>query len=157
MIKTFLFGTMFGFKTISSLFPNNSFINQSSNMKVSELIVNRQWMIPEMVLDFIDLADLPILHHGEDKMIWCGNSKGIFSVSNALEKIRFVMPKVSHYKKIWSSYVHPTVASNVWKIVRGAIADDMNMKKRGFNMLSRCLFCHKEEDITDHLLWHCEV
>ncbi|XP_026419764.1 uncharacterized protein LOC113315723 [Papaver somniferum] len=58
-------------------------------------------------------------------------------------------------KRVWNNFVHPSIASNVWKLVRNITATDDNMKKRKFQLASRCIFCKKEEETREHILWYC--
>ncbi|XP_026419746.1 uncharacterized protein LOC113315705 [Papaver somniferum] len=123
-------------------------------MKVSQLLVNNDWIIPHQFLEFFSV-NLPALYE-KDKLIWCGDMSGNFSFSSAIETIIIKYPKVYWYKKIWTPCVHPTKASNIWKITRNIGVTDENMNKRGFQHVSRCYICHEDRDSMDHIMWNCK-
>ncbi|XP_026378092.1 uncharacterized protein LOC113272480 [Papaver somniferum] len=80
--------------SILSHFPTTDNIQQHINMKVSELIQNNTWVIPEEILTFINIDDLPPLSLKEDKLIWIGNQNGEFTVSCAVNAVRTKQPKM---------------------------------------------------------------
>ncbi|XP_026436585.1 uncharacterized protein LOC113334574 [Papaver somniferum] len=65
-------------------------------------------------------------------------------------------PKLHWYKKIWNPAVLPSTSANVWKIARNVCATEENLRKRGFQIASRCYICHDEEDNIEHILWKCD-
>ncbi|XP_026451545.1 uncharacterized protein LOC113351837 [Papaver somniferum] len=71
---------------------------------------------------------------------WLGDIKGNFSTSSAVNLIRYKEQPLQHYTKIWNSYLHPTIASKIWKLIQGVYVDDSVMVKRGYELASRCFF-----------------
>ncbi|XP_026399512.1 uncharacterized protein LOC113295390 [Papaver somniferum] len=101
----------------------------------------------------INVNDLPVVGGGRDKRIWTGIITGEFTVASAVEAIRDKFSSLHWTKKVWHNSIHPSISSNVWKLVRNICATDDNMKKRKFNMV--CIFCRREEKTREHILWYC--
>ncbi|XP_026417428.1 uncharacterized protein LOC113312911 [Papaver somniferum] len=99
---------------------------------------------------------LPEVSGGVDKMAWNGDIKGNFTTSASVEKIRLKEPKVSWPSFIWKPFLHPSIASNIWKIQHQLYVDDEVMRKNGYNIVYRCCICVAEQDSMDHTLWKCE-
>ncbi|XP_026435849.1 uncharacterized protein LOC113333641 [Papaver somniferum] len=142
-------------QSIIKLFLDNDYIKQNIHMKVSNLIVNNKWMIPEEMLQFFTTSDFPTIVPGKDKIIWTAAQNGKFSVASAISFIRTDFPKLKWYKLIWKKCIHPSTCSNIWKITRGDCATDENLNKRGFHLVSRCYICNEYQDSMNHLLWEC--
>ncbi|XP_026417176.1 uncharacterized protein LOC113312657 [Papaver somniferum] len=141
--------------SLSNMFPNHSLITQYPNLKVSSLIMNGQWRIPDDLLQFFQIEQLPVIGTGADTLVWSSNHTGMFSVADAVKNIRNPLPKLHWYKKIWNHAVLPSTFANIWKITREACATDENLKTKGFNIASRCYICHNDIDSLNHLLWNC--
>ncbi|XP_026451628.1 uncharacterized protein LOC113351939 [Papaver somniferum] len=43
----------------------------------------------------------------------------------------------------------------MWKIVRGVIATEESVRKKGFSTVSKCYICCNGHDTVTHLLWEC--
>ncbi|XP_026417300.1 uncharacterized protein LOC113312780 [Papaver somniferum] len=54
-------------------------------MKVENLIVGNEWVMPSELLDMVSINELPVLSLEEDKRIWSSTITGDFSVSSAVE------------------------------------------------------------------------
>ncbi|XP_026398770.1 uncharacterized protein LOC113294598 [Papaver somniferum] len=141
---------------ISKLYLDHPVITLNPNLKVSSLIVNGQWMIPENFLQIIHTDQLPVLRNGAYTLIWCNSHSGVFSVVDAMKKISSHMPILHWHKKIWNSAVFPSISANIWKLTREACATDENLTKKGFHMVSRCCICHSDIDSLNPILWNCK-
>ncbi|XP_026399646.1 uncharacterized protein LOC113295532 [Papaver somniferum] len=106
-------------------------------------------------MEMIEINELPVLEGGEDRRIWTHTISGEFTVASAVETIRENFPKMKWTSQVWHPTIHPNISSNIWKLVRGIWATDENLKKRKFQLASRCCFCKKEEENKQHLLWFC--
>lgn len=87
---------------------------------------------------------------------WMPDLKGVFSVSSAREIIRqkyHVLPGVA---LLWRKAVHPMLAAQKWKIMRGACAT-LDKVQSGFkiSLSNRCCLCRSAEESLDHILWSC--
>ncbi|XP_026459728.1 uncharacterized protein LOC113360434 [Papaver somniferum] len=85
-------------KPLCELYPENAYINQFPNMKVENLIIEGEWVMPTELLEMVSVNELPVINMVEDKIIWSGTITGEFTISSVVECIRTKYPKVS-----WSS------------------------------------------------------
>ncbi|XP_026396222.1 uncharacterized protein LOC113290847 [Papaver somniferum] len=107
--------------------------------------------------EFIPAAtELPVIDHQGDRRIWSATSSGKFFVSSSYNCIRKKIQPVNWAKTVWHKSVFPNVSGNVWKILRKVVPTDETMKQKKFQIASRCPFCNKEEENTEHILWFCE-
>ncbi|XP_026435147.1 uncharacterized protein LOC113332862 [Papaver somniferum] len=65
----------------------NAFVNNNLHMKVSNLLHNGVWKIPEDLQQSLILP-LPVASGDKDQLIWCNSLKGKFSTASAVNKIR---------------------------------------------------------------------
>ncbi|XP_026383906.1 uncharacterized protein LOC113279425 [Papaver somniferum] len=98
---------------------------------------------------------LPDVSGMNDELCWKVTLSGEFIISAAVNKIRTRGEKVQWSKYIWNAFLHPSIASNVWKLIQGLYIDDTKMVKNGYDMVSRCCICEEDEDSMSHLLWEC--
>ncbi|XP_026410824.1 uncharacterized protein LOC113306055 [Papaver somniferum] len=143
-------------RALKDIFPRNEYMLNFPEMKVSDLLLEGEWVIPTEILDMLHQNDLPVISTNEDKRIWYGTITGDFTVASAVECIRRKFPKLFWTKKVWSSSVHPSISSNIWKLFRGITPTNDKMKSRKFKLASRCIFCKKSEENINHILWHCD-
>ncbi|XP_026403781.1 uncharacterized protein LOC113299070 [Papaver somniferum] len=80
---------------------------------------------------------------------------GDFTVDSAVECIREHYQKVTWARHVWHPILHPSTASNVWKIVRGICSTDEKRKSKGFSLASKCYMCDVDSDNLEHILWFC--
>ncbi|XP_026454411.1 uncharacterized protein LOC113355700 [Papaver somniferum] len=93
---------------------------------------------------------------GNDSIIWNLHSSGMFNNAKAVEKIRHKEDKVDWSYYIWRKSLHPTISSNIWKLLQGVYVNDDMKRKQGYEMPSRCCICKSEKDFMEHTLWLCE-
>ncbi|XP_026443135.1 uncharacterized protein LOC113343014 [Papaver somniferum] len=98
----------------------------------------------------------PEIGIGADSLIWKGEIKGNLTTSSAINLVRNKEQSLHCHKYIWNSYLHPAIASNIWKIVQGAYVDDSVLIERKYDLDSRCCICEEEHDNMHHLLWECK-
>ena len=56
---------------------------------------------------------------------------------------------------IWNSCVPLKVCVFTWEVWWGKVLTADQLKKRGFQLASRCPLCQKDEETLEHLLIHC--
>ncbi|XP_026400190.1 uncharacterized protein LOC113296067 [Papaver somniferum] len=142
-------------KPLCELYPDNAYLNEFPVMKVENLIVDNEWVMPSELLDMVLINELPVLSLEEDKRIWSGTITGDFSVSSAVECIRTKYSKVSWVHQVWNYSIYPNISSNIWKLIRNIFPTDEKMKTKKFQLASRCCFCKKDEETLIHILWKC--
>ncbi|XP_026451890.1 uncharacterized protein LOC113352259 [Papaver somniferum] len=57
-------------KSLLDLFPENSFMIQFPNMKVSDILLDGAWVIPTEMLVMFGISELPVVDNQEDKRVW---------------------------------------------------------------------------------------
>ncbi|XP_026414006.1 uncharacterized protein LOC113309691 [Papaver somniferum] len=111
-------------KTLCELYPDNAYLNEFPDMKVENLIVDNEWVMPSELLDMVSINELPVLSLEEDKRIWSGTITGDFSVYSAVECIRTKYSKVSWVHQLWNYSIHPNISSNICKLIRNICPTD---------------------------------
>ncbi|XP_026459608.1 uncharacterized protein LOC113360302 [Papaver somniferum] len=123
-----------------------------------EVFEHFRWLVGDgkniSVWSDIWIKDTPlkILHPENTTMQQNPDMKWLL-LMNALEK---KFQKLQWTKFVWHKPIHPNIASNVWKLVRGIVPADDKMKKRKFQLASRCPFCKNSEENLEHILWFCD-
>ncbi|XP_026415835.1 uncharacterized protein LOC113311204 [Papaver somniferum] len=135
---------------------NGQWTDQYSNMqmKVKDLMLGNEWIIPSELQNFIHYP-LPPITGTQDEMVWSGDMKGIFSTSAAVDKIRHRESTLHWPSYIWKPFIHPGISSNIWKIQQGVFVDDQLKIQQGYSMVSMCCICKQDLDSMFHLLWSC--
>lgn len=96
-------------------------------IKVSDLLVDGVWVINDVHRLRLEAAgvvlnDLPRPSVGDVTRIWMPDYKGNFSVNSARNLIRPRLQKFEGANLLWRQCIHPTLAAQNWKILRGACA-----------------------------------
>ncbi|XP_026411038.1 uncharacterized protein LOC113306300 [Papaver somniferum] len=142
-------------KTSKEIYPENNYIKQFPDMKVSDFILDGEWILPTELLEMIGVNELRVLNGDRDRRIWTGTVTGDFTISSEVEVIRQKFHQIHWTKQVWDNSFHPSISCNLWKLARNITATDDNMKKRKFNIASRCILCKNEEETREHILWYC--
>ncbi|XP_026419794.1 uncharacterized protein LOC113315728 [Papaver somniferum] len=142
-------------KPLKDLIAEDEYMQQNENMKVADLIVNGEWLIPQRLLNYIQMEDFPVLSGQEDRRVWDGTMSGNFTIASTAELIREKFNKVNWVKYVWNPVLHTTTSSNIWNIVQGICATDEKMHGKGFNLASKCYICGEDTDSIEHILWKC--
>ncbi|XP_026459246.1 uncharacterized protein LOC113359893 [Papaver somniferum] len=74
-------------------------ISKNINLKVSDILVDGVWSLNTDLQQIIQNLRLPEVFRGEDVLIWTCNLKGVFSIAEAVNKLRHEEQSVS-----WSRY-----------------------------------------------------
>ncbi|XP_026378873.1 uncharacterized protein LOC113273353 [Papaver somniferum] len=121
-------------KPLEELYPNDEYIFQKANMKLDDLIIDREWLVPQRMLLYFQVNELPIISRQDDRRIWSGTMSGEFIVSSTVEVIILHYTKVDWAKNVWHPVLHPITTSNVWKLVMGVCATDEKMQAKGLGI-----------------------
>ena len=116
------------------------------------------------------ILNIPISYNLlEDKFIWVGNRKGVFTVKSAYYvalnlvdyadkgESSFGDPWERLWKKIWHLNIPPKVKIFAWRACLDALPTMVNLKKRGIDENGLCPCCGSELEAISHSLIHCEV
>ncbi|XP_026459208.1 uncharacterized protein LOC113359850 [Papaver somniferum] len=131
------------------------YVKHNIGLKVNALLSEGQWNIPVELQQLISNYHLPAVHGGVDIRLWNADN-GNFSTHSAVERIRYHEPVLSWTKYILQHFLHPSIASNVWKLQQEVYVDDVIMMKRGFEKVSICCICCADQDNMNHTLWDYE-
>ncbi|XP_026384252.1 uncharacterized protein LOC113279804 [Papaver somniferum] len=80
-------------QALCDIHPQDEFILQHKDMKMSELITNCEWKIPVEMNAYFNENELPCIENGADRRIWETSLTWEFSVANAVQDIRKKSPK----------------------------------------------------------------
>ncbi|CAI0468584.1 unnamed protein product [Linum tenue] len=73
----------------------------------------------------------------------------------ALNQERFPGSDSFPFRTVWRSEVPMKVKAFLWLVTHERILTHDNLKRRGWNLASRCALCNSEEENIDHLFRHC--
>ena len=91
----------------------------------------------------------------KDGLFWKGESDERYTVKANVNLLEGVTDRKAPYKLIWNSLVPSKVSFFMWEVWWGKILTMEHLKRRGFQLASKCLLCRKVEENMDHLLLHC--
>ena len=116
------------------------------------------------------ILNIPISYNlPEDKIIWVGNMKGIFTVKSvyyvALNKVdsseegesSYGNPGERLWKKVWHLNIPSKIEVFAWRACVDALPTMVNLKKRGIGENDFCPCCRREVESIFHSIIRCEV
>ena len=113
------------------------------------------WEIDE-VQNFINLISRKKINRLEtDRLLSKGDKNGIFSIKANFKLLENGNLKSIPLKVLWNGCVPPKVCFFTWEAWWGKALTIEQLKKRGYQIPSRCPLCKKVEEDLDHLLIHC--
>ncbi|XP_026399822.1 uncharacterized protein LOC113295711 [Papaver somniferum] len=148
--------TWYGSSPLINEIGYTEFVHNNLQMKVRNLIIDNEWHIPPQLQQFLHIDNMPNIGSEVDCIVWNLHSSGQFNTAMAVEKLRFKEQKVNWSSHIWRSYLHPSIASNIWKLLQGVYVDDDVKRKYGYEIPSRCCVCKSDQDCMEHTLWICD-
>ena len=93
----------------------------------------------------------------KDRLFWKGNPNGSYSVRANVTLLEDVSESKSPWKPLWNSLVPPKVSFFAWEVWWGKILTKEHLKKRGFQLASRCPLCGEDEEYLNHPLLLCPM
>lgn len=108
----------------------------------------------------------------KDRLIWmpCRNGKYVVKSGYHFIKIEYeenekekvkdgpsssFRPSKKLWNRVWELEVPPKICHFIWKVLNDAITTKVALFKKKCIAYSLCLICLKEENSTEHLLFHC--
>ena len=91
-----------------------------------------------------------------DRIWWKKEKNGSFSVKTCFDLLEGGSQQSVPIKMLWNPIVPTKVGFFAWEVWWGNILTMDQLKKRGFSLASRCVFCGKDEESLEHLLIHCQ-
>jgi len=120
---------------------------RSLNDWKEESILNLLSLLPDLNVD--------VHPEGEDKIVWSLDFRGIFSVKSLCEKMLGSNLPNFLAKASWKSKAPMKACFLAWTTSKGKVPTEVALKKRNFNLVSRCAMCLEEEESVDHLFVRC--
>lgn len=115
---------------------------------------------PGYIIEFLAKAGLGMVNIYEaehrDTLHWLPDINGEFTVASAYNKIRRKGSVKWWQGYVWNNYIHPRTAGTAWKLINKIAVTYENMVRRGFRIVSRCVFYHTQEETLNHILWNCK-
>ena len=107
----------------------------------------------EKMLDLLALlANIKVVQVGEDKMIWPHDSKGEFTIKSFYTVLCEGSSDIDFpVDVIWRSKAPTKACFLTWAVPKGKVPTEDMLKRRNFNLASRCPMCRQEEEMADHL------
>ena len=89
-------------------------------------------------------------------MIWPHDSKGDFTIKSFF-RVLWKEPAVIDFSAdvIWTSKAPTKVCFLAWAVTKGKVPTEDMLKRRNFNLASRCPMRGHKEETVDHLFIHC--
>ena len=133
----------------------------------------KRWKVDTLKSSFLPfevetILNIPLSHNlPEDKIIWVGNNKGVFSVKSAYYvalaminssnggECSYRDPRTSLWKRIWQLKIPPKIRIFLWKVCVNALPTMSNLRKRGVSTDGLCPVCGLEEETILHALCRC--
>lgn len=108
----------------------------------------RQWLPPDLVLQVTQVVFDP---DQKDCLVWLPSSTGEFSTASAWEDLREKRNVSLVDRLIWCPLVPLKISFFVWRLVRGFLPLDSQLRRRGLSIVSRCDCCLTSEESIVHL------
>ena len=90
-----------------------------------------------------------------DRFWWEKAKNGSFSVKTCFELLEGSSQQSVPIKMLCNPTVPTKVGFFAWEVWWGKILTMDQLKKRGFSLASRCVFCGNDEESLEHLFIHC--
>ena len=136
---------------VSDLFKPNTL--DWDDIKLHQLFSHR---------DVKEIRNLPPrIENMNDRMIWHGSQKGIYTVKSGYRLVVDVLePTSQHFiegswSKIWQANIPHKVRYFAWRAVRNLLPTRVNLQKRGLMVPCNCLLCGRNLENTWHLFVDC--
>jgi len=155
---------------LMQLYPVIYNLNQQKEATVADVRDNQGWNLSfrrmlndweiDSLTDFYNTLEQAInFQPNEDSLHWLKAKNGKFTVKSAYRHLdrpaAMLLPWP--WKMIWKVKVPHKVACFTWLVARQAVLTQDNLMKRGRQLCSRCFFCEREIETTNHLFIHCRV
>ena len=125
---------------------------------------------PFLLFEARTILNIPISYNlPEDKIIWIGNNKGVFTVKSAYYvalnmvdsseegESSYVVPRDLLWKKVWHLNIPSKIRIFAWRACVDALLTMVNLQKRGIGENELCPCCEKDSETIFHFIISCEV
>ena len=101
------------------------------------------WELGEVQMFLNLINNKRTLGNEQDMLFWKGDSDGRYNVKANVNLLEGVTDRKAPYKLIWNYLVPPKVGFFAWEVCWGKILTTEHLKRRGFQLASKCLLCRK--------------
>ena len=106
------------------------------------------------MVELVAMVDLFAPSQGSrDKFTWLDSD--LFSVKSCYASPLGPLASDIAWNFIWSSNTPSKISFFGWCAGHGGVMSERKLKRREFNLASKCCMCKKAEEIDSHLLLHC--
>ncbi|KAH0651617.1 hypothetical protein KY285_031747 [Solanum tuberosum] len=136
-------------------------LTQDEELEVKDFIINDEWnedklrsVISEEMVQHITMNIRPILKEGStDKAWWMHSTKGDFTVKSAYNNMRRKLSVNEWSNYMWVKGLPFKIGFFLWRVWRGRIATDDNLKRMRIQVVSKCYCCEEGQlETMSHLL-----
>jgi hypothetical protein len=121
----------------------------------------------------VTILSVPLCHDTEDFVAWHFDSRGVFTVKSAY-KVHVELEKQASikqdgegsnilplnqevFKKLWKVQCPPKVHHFLWRMAHNSHPLYMNIARRGVDLDTRCVVCHRYFEDGGHLFLNCKL
>ena len=101
------------------------------------------------------ISSTKISQRERDKIFWLVDKKGEYTVKANYRHLEGDTSEAISVGLIWNSCIPPKVSVFTREVWWGKVLTMDQLKKRGFQLTSRCPLCKEDEETIDHFLFHC--
>ena len=113
------------------------------------------WEIDEAQNFLCLLSSRLVKQEEKDKLFWKGDKEGRYTDKANVVRLEKVSGWSAPVNMLWNSCVPPKVCFYAWEVWWGKVLTMKHLKKRGFQLASRCPLCGKAEEELNHILIYC--
>jgi hypothetical protein len=139
------------------------------------LILLSRWWDSRLIHSIFNTAEAALICSipvspggGPDKLIWRGNSSGMFSVRSAYHLAKERVSRdlgessdaapalVFFWKHLWKLRIPGVVKNFIWRASHNLLPTKVNLHKKKIVPDSHCPLCGIHPESTEHILWECD-
>lgn len=150
-----LFPNFFSIATSPTSTLDNAWGQQGWNVTFRRAL--NDWELQKVVDFFNILEQFQGLGETEDKLCWNLCRSGNFTVKSAYTLVAASNQQLEQWpwRYIWKVKAPFKVVCFSWLVARKACLTQENLRRRGFQLCSRCLLCGSAIETNSHLFLHC--
>lgn len=135
----------------------------TKNYRVSPIIQNGEWVIPESLsrlylIISAEILEVQISESNDNELIWEGSPNGDISVKSAYEFCREKEQSVKWLQQLWKKFIPPKLSIFAWKILCNRVTTGSWLCSKGIILSPVCIGCiHGAVEDLNHLLLFCDI
>ena len=162
--------TWCGESPLCDIFPNLYMLAGTKGVKVADVWDNSRghgawspsfsrlfndWEIDETQSFLSLISNRKFNQMEQDKLLWKGDLNGRYTIRANVTLLEGFSDRTTPWKMLWNNLVPLKVSFFAWEVWWEKILTTEHLKKRGFQLASRCPLCGKAEENLNQLLIHC--